>query len=105
MEPRSHTSPGARYVRPRGPPAPGLDGERAMVATAHGAPTRAFGPSEPSMSLARSDRQQGRHNLPQPLTRFVGREREIAEARRLLVAPRLLTLTGTGGVGKTRLAH
>lgn len=45
-----------------------------------------------------------RHNLPQALTRFIGREREIAEVRRLLGATRLLTLTGAGGCGKTRLA-
>jgi class 3 adenylate cyclase len=36
-------------------------------------------------------------NLPTPLTRFVGRERERAEVARLLGATRLLTLTGTGG--------
>jgi predicted ATPase/DNA-binding SARP family transcriptional activator len=44
------------------------------------------------------------HNLPAPLTSFVGRESEIAELKRLLLEARLLTLTGVGGVGKTRLA-
>ncbi len=42
--------------------------------------------------------------LPVQLTRFIGREREVADARRLLGATRLLTLTGAGGSGKTRLA-
>src|SRR5262245_3384115 len=45
-----------------------------------------------------------RHNLPLQLTSFVGRERELAEVRRLLAGARLVTLTGTGGAGKTRLA-
>jgi len=43
-------------------------------------------------------------NLPSPLTSFIGRQREIEEARRLLANVRLLTLTGAGGSGKTRLA-
>jgi predicted ATPase/DNA-binding SARP family transcriptional activator len=46
----------------------------------------------------------GRHNLPRALTSFVGRGREVVEVERLLGAARLLTLTGVGGSGKTRLA-
>jgi predicted ATPase/DNA-binding CsgD family transcriptional regulator len=42
--------------------------------------------------------------LPRPRTSFVGREYEIAEARDLLECNKLLTLTGPGGCGKTRLA-
>ena len=42
--------------------------------------------------------------LPAELTSFVGRRRELSETRRLLAASRMLTLTGVGGVGKTRLA-
>jgi predicted ATPase/DNA-binding CsgD family transcriptional regulator len=43
-------------------------------------------------------------NLPAELTSFVGRRTEISEVRRALSTARLLTLTGVGGVGKTRLA-
>jgi non-specific serine/threonine protein kinase len=48
--------------------------------------------------------QPVRHNLPLQLTSFVGREREIADLTDALADTRLLTLTGTGGCGKTRLA-
>jgi len=44
------------------------------------------------------------NNLPVQLTTFIGRERELAEVKRLLGSTRLLTLTGTGGTGKTRLS-
>ena len=43
-------------------------------------------------------------NLPAELTSFVGRRGELAEVRRLLAGSHLVTLTGVGGVGKTRLA-
>lgn len=43
-------------------------------------------------------------NLPLALTSFIGRERELAQIKRLLSTTRLLTLTGAGGCGKTRLA-
>ncbi|SDK32233.1 non-specific serine/threonine protein kinase [Lentzea albidocapillata subsp. violacea] len=43
-------------------------------------------------------------NLPADTTTFVGRKHDVAEVRRLLSESRLVTLTGVGGVGKTRLA-
>lgn len=43
-------------------------------------------------------------SLPTPITRFVGRARELSELRGLVSSDRLITLTGPGGSGKTRLA-
>ena len=45
-----------------------------------------------------------RSHLPVPLSSFIGREREISDVQRLLRTSRLVTLTGPGGIGKTRLA-
>src|SRR5262245_36308176 len=53
-------------------------------------------PSETAISLP--------HNLPMQLTSFIGRERELEEVKQLLWHTHLLTLTGIGGTGKTRLA-
>jgi predicted ATPase/class 3 adenylate cyclase len=44
------------------------------------------------------------NNLPQQVTSFIGRERELAEVKKLLANTRLLTLLGVGGIGKTRLS-
>lgn len=53
---------------------------------------------EPSLRLV------VQNNLPRQLSTFVGREREIAEITQLLAGTYLLTLTGAGGCGKTRLS-
>jgi predicted ATPase/class 3 adenylate cyclase/DNA-binding CsgD family transcriptional regulator len=52
----------------------------------------------------RTPKGVGVHNLPVQLTSFVGREAEVDEVRQLLAGNRLVTLTGAGGAGKTRLA-
>jgi predicted ATPase/class 3 adenylate cyclase len=44
------------------------------------------------------------NNLPTQMTSFVGRGAEVSEGKRLLMSARLLTLTGPGGIGKTRLS-
>lgn len=65
-----------------------------------------FPPQEaPSFgSLPEEPKGAGKHNLPAARTSFVGREREMVEVKRELAMTRLLTLTGPGGSGKTRLA-
>ncbi len=71
---------------------------RDEIAAGRFQPTRRAAPrqEEPSHSV--------KHNLPASRTNFVGREREMVEVRRMLAMTGLLTLTGTGGCGKTRLA-
>jgi predicted ATPase len=59
-------------------------------------PPQADQPSQPDVR---------RHNLAPALTSFVGRDREMSDVHRLLSPGGLLTLTGVGGAGKTRLAE
>ena len=61
-------------------------------------------PAAQSISSAERPVQEVRHNLPLQLTSFVGRVNEMAELRELLSDHRLITLTGAGGCGKTRLS-
>ena len=56
------------------------------------------------MRRGAADTREAAGRVPWPRTSFVGRERELGFARRLLEATRLLTLTGPGGSGKTRLS-
>jgi predicted ATPase/DNA-binding CsgD family transcriptional regulator len=70
---------------------------------------RDLAPAERVFALERADApleslDAAPHNLPVQLTSFVGREAELAEVHELLAAARLVTLTGAGGTGKTRLA-
>ena len=58
----------------------------------------------PAPPLSAAHPPPPRHHLPEQRTRFIGRANELADLAGLLVQTRLLTLTGIGGSGKTRLA-
>src|SRR3954447_16834638 len=57
-----------------------------------------------SRVTSRASARRRRQGLPAEATSFVGRRHEMAEVRRLLSESRMVTLTGVGGVGKSRLA-
>ncbi|MBK9117311.1 MAG: winged helix-turn-helix domain-containing protein [Betaproteobacteria bacterium] len=61
---------------------------------------------EPAQAAAPppSPPRDAKHNLPAQVSSFIGRERELTELRAMLAHHRLVTLTGVGGIGKTRLA-
>ena len=85
-------------ARPRYAPAEGPGPSRAGVPAGSGLPAGQFPP------LASLDNPDLPNNLPGQLSAFIGRERELAEVRSLAASARLVTLTGSGGSGKTRLA-
>jgi non-specific serine/threonine protein kinase len=59
---------------------------------------------ETSSKKASSEEAAAKHNLPAQLTTFIGREKEMQTVKDLISVHRLITLTGAGGCGKTRLA-
>ena len=60
--------------------------------------------AQPHLERPEDDTSNRQHNLPAARDGFVGRGREMSEVERVLSSTRLLTLTGAGGCGKTRLA-
>jgi predicted ATPase/DNA-binding SARP family transcriptional activator len=82
-------------------------GDHAKVAATYDRCAQALGmlglePSEQTRALV--SRRRSKINIPIPLTSFIGREKEFKEVAQLFSKSRLVTLTGSGGVGKTRLA-
>ncbi|MEJ2734596.1 MAG: BTAD domain-containing putative transcriptional regulator [Anaerolineae bacterium] len=72
---------------------------------------RTMPPAEAAVALGLAEpmelpirRASLRHNLPAQTTPFVGREKELVQIRQCLAEHRLVTLTGAGGIGKTRMA-
>ena len=61
-------------------------------------------PGQPSDFPPLQTLEGRRNNLPIQLTSFIGRDRELSEVKRALTSSRLVTLTGFGGAGKSRLA-
>ncbi|MET9990601.1 BTAD domain-containing putative transcriptional regulator [Streptomyces mutabilis] len=59
---------------------------------------------DPALARATTSGARPRGNLPVPLTELIGRDEEVRRIEALLTSERLVTLTGPGGVGKTRLA-
>src|SRR5262252_678697 len=76
----------------------------APVEQAGGAPPEGPTAAAPSAAAAGATGPAATNNLPQQPTSLIGREAEVAEIAARLKSHRLVTLTGSGGVGKTRLA-
>ena len=74
------------------------------VATVPGRGFRFTLPVEQAEVAPASAQPPRKHNLPEQLNSFVGRQRELGELKELLASSRLVTLTSVGGTGKTRLS-
>jgi len=60
--------------------------------------------THPTVAVAEKRKSSSKTNLPVPITSFIGREKEVEELVGMVGKNRLVTLAGSGGVGKTRLA-
>lgn len=103
VEPDEETTRLFQQIRSAGRDKSGSDGERDKRGEAavrevplHDAPSRTGEPRNALFSLP--------DTFPHPLTTLIGREQSVREALALIAVSRLVTLAGTGGIGKTRLA-
>jgi predicted ATPase/DNA-binding SARP family transcriptional activator len=101
----------SRATPPSVPPSIGGPGSRPAERVGAPPPHPHFArcPASPGTAAARWSRAAantptGPRHLPIPISTFVGRENELPAVKTSLAVARLLTLTGTGGIGKTRLA-
>ncbi|RYE42449.1 MAG: protein kinase [Hyphomicrobiales bacterium] len=104
----------SRQPQNRQPTAAAFGNELREVEARHGFPVDTMalrvppGASAPATHPDRGSPSRGSSHagvtLPLETTSFIGRRHEVSEAKRLLATSRLVTLTGIGGVGKTRLA-
>jgi predicted ATPase len=76
----------------------------AVLASIDAAAHRERAPQPPGLTATTTSEPVAGSRLPTQLTSFVGREAELTDVRQLVCDHRLVTLTGAGGVGKTRLA-
>jgi non-specific serine/threonine protein kinase len=76
-----------------------------MFPSSNGQPRVVSEQASPSEGQREDGAESSKHNLPAQRRSFLGREREMLEVKRALAMTRLLTLTGAGGTGKTRLVQ
>jgi predicted ATPase/DNA-binding winged helix-turn-helix (wHTH) protein len=81
-----------------------LKQDRSLISTDFGRGYRLTLPAPASTNLGPTTKKIESPNLPSPLTTLLGRDSELRDLQQLITANRLTTITGPGGIGKTRLA-
>jgi predicted ATPase/DNA-binding winged helix-turn-helix (wHTH) protein len=81
-----------------------LKQDRSLISTDFGRGYRLTPPAPARTNLSPATKKIESPNLPSPLTTLLGRDSELRDLQQLITANRLTTITGPGGIGKTRLA-
>lgn len=93
-----------RLLRSRLSPSPRRSSSQAQRLSFDRPIAKRYGQLQRGRCIRTSHAGHGPHNVPAELTSFVGRRHELGQIKQLLAISRLVTLTGAGGVGKSRLA-